>query len=236
MSEPPLTGLRALVVDDSAACRMMEAAMCRRLGAEAEVAETAIKAQALTAETRFDLLVLDIGLADADGRVLCQTIRDQGMCRTAAILCVSGLGGHDRRAAAIAAGADGFAEKPFDSVQAFAEAATGVLAARGLGPQGPFAEAAEPAEPVSASVAAYALSDLKRAKKRLFSALAAGDVAGVRRTAHFLSGVAGVLNDKALGQASNMVQSGDGDTAGLRAIEAMLARVAEATERLKTPA
>lgn len=236
LKEPPLTGLKTLVVDDSAACRMMEAAMCRRLGAEADVAETAIKAQALTASEKYDLVILDIGLADADGRVLCSTIREQGASQDAAILCVSGLGGDDRRETALRAGADGFAEKPFDSVQGFAMAACAALDSRGVAPTGPYPEAAEPEEPISASIAAHALTDLKRARKRLFDSMAAGDVCGVRRTAHFLSGVAGVLNDRALGEASQRVQGATGETAGLRAIETMLTRVADATERLRSPA
>lgn len=202
--------------------------MLRRLGAEVEVAESAAEAAALS--VGCDLIVLDIGLADADGRVLAQSIR-AGAAADAAILCVSGLGGAERRDSALAAGADGFAEKPFESVAAFGEAAMAALAARGRA-TGPAALAEDASWRLSPTVAAHALNDLGRARLRLVSAMATGDVSGVRRAAHFLSGVAGVLEDSALGEATRAVQGARGEAAGLRAIEAMLGRIAEARERL----
>ncbi len=111
-----LTDKRILIVDDSAACRMVQEAMVRALGAIPTTAETAVQAMVASGETAFDLIILDIGLADADGRVLARTLRETPHGEAAAILCVSGLGGQAREDGALAAGADAFAEKPFASI------------------------------------------------------------------------------------------------------------------------
>mgnify|MGYP003337189667 CR=1 FL=1 len=60
----------------------------------------------------IDVLVLDIGLPDADGRDLCQALRSGG--QQAPVLFLTALGAvHDRRAG-FAAGGDDYLPKPFD--------------------------------------------------------------------------------------------------------------------------
>ena len=124
---PSLTGKRILIVDDSAACRMVQEAMAKAMGAFVETAETAVQAMVASDASTFDLIILDIGLADADGRVLARTLRETPNGKAAAILCVSGLGGQNRIEGALVAGADAFTEKPFASVAAFGQASSNAI-------------------------------------------------------------------------------------------------------------
>ena len=62
--------------------------------------------------TAFDLIILDIGLADADGRVLARTLRETPHGEAAAILCVSGLGGQTREDGALAHGVNRSGRRP----------------------------------------------------------------------------------------------------------------------------
>ena len=54
----------------------------------------------------------------------------------------------------------------------------------------------------------------------------------VRRAAHFLSGVAGLIGASELERAANAVQSAKGDAGGLRAVETMLTLAFEARGEL----
>jgi response regulator RpfG family c-di-GMP phosphodiesterase len=58
---PSLTGKRILIVDDSAACRMVQEAMAKAMGAFVETAETAVQAMVASDASTFDLIILDIG-------------------------------------------------------------------------------------------------------------------------------------------------------------------------------
>ncbi|MEM7267647.1 MAG: response regulator [Pseudomonadota bacterium] len=230
-----LTGASLLIVDDSAACRMMSAAMARALGAEAETAETAIQALAKSQAESFDLIILDVGLADSDGRVLTRTLRETPNGAGAAILCVSGLGGDQRRQSALNAGADEFVEKPFDGLPGFAAIAIQTLNQRAAPACAITYGGAAPAistPDLSSSVAAHAAEDLKRGESRLHKAVANGDVGAVRRAAHFLSGVAGLIGAGELESAANAVQGAKGDAGGLRAVETMLTLAFEARHQL----
>lgn len=228
-----LSGATVLIVDDSRACRMVQSAMARALGATPETAETAVQAMAKSAVTRFDLLILDIGLADADGRVLIKTLRDTPNGSAAAILCVSGLGGPDRKDGAIAAGADLFAEKPFASLDAF-RATTGAAIARRKGRPAPDditqSDGPVEGENLSPHVRRCALDDLTRAHDRMIRAVALGDASAARRAAHFISGVAGLIADTKLFAASRALEVAQADTGVLRNIETVL----EMTHHAKT--
>lgn len=204
--------------------------MVRALGGDVESVETG--AAAMVAAEGKDLLVLDIGLEDADGRALAGALRAEAGYR-GAILCISGLGGEARRREALAAGADAFAEKPFETAADFTAAMLAALAARGGGTAAATEAADRPA--LSGRVLTGARADLIRARARLIQGLAAGDHAAVRRAAHFLSGVAGVLGDHALAEASRRAAERDPDAGPLRAVETMLDLAARAAERLRAP-
>lgn len=236
---PALIGKRVLIVDDSAACRMVQEAMARAMGAFVETAETAVQAMVASDATAFDLIILDIGLADADGRVLARTLRETPHGGAAAILCVSGLGGQTREDGALDAGADAFAEKPFASVAAFADVASRAIMTR-LGVAGvkpAFAADAAPeaddAGGVPPHIASCALDDLTRARERLIAAVGKGDVAAARRTGHFISGVASLIGEPALDAASRTLETAGGDAGALRSVEAVLGLTFEAESKLR---
>ena len=235
---PALAGQRVLIVDDSAACRMVEEAMAKSMGAFVETAETAVQAMVASDSTAFDLIILDIGLADADGRVLARTLRETPNGEAAAILCVSGLGGQSREEGALEAGADAFAEKPFESVAAFGRAASHAIMKRlGVAGMKPVQQV-EPEyvaveEPLTPYIASCALEDLHRARERLLSAVGEGDVAAARRAGHFISGVATLIGEAELDSASRALETAGGDAGALRSVETVLGLTFAAEDKLR---
>lgn len=243
-SAPALANKRVLIVDDSAACRMVQEAMAKAMGAFVETAETAVQAMVASGNMPFDLIILDIGLADADGRVLARTLRETPNGKAAAILCVSGLGGQAREDGVRDAGADAFAEKPFASVAAFGEAARSAIQTHAgqihadLSEVGSVdldaAPALEQDEALSPYIATCALEDLSRARERLLTAVGKGDVSAARRAGHFISGVASLIGATALDAASRTLETATGDSGALRSVEAVLGLTFEAETKLRT--
>jgi DNA-binding response OmpR family regulator len=60
----------------------------------------------------LDVLVLDIGLPDSDGRDVCQALRSAG--QSAPVIFLTALGALHERLAGFSAGADDYLAKPFD--------------------------------------------------------------------------------------------------------------------------
>lgn len=235
---PALAGKRLLIVDDSAACRMVQEAMAKAMGAIVDTAETAVQAMVASAETAFDLIILDIGLADADGRVLARTLRETPNGEITAILCVSGLGGQAREDGALEAGADAFAEKPFASIAAFGEAASAAIMNR-LGVTDEATafqpkEAPEEEEALSPYIVSCALEDLTKARERLLAAVGKGDVSAARRAGHFISGVASLIGETALDAASRTLETATGDSGALRSVETVLGLTFDAEKKLRS--
>lgn len=225
---PPLRDVSVLVVDDSAASRLVCGAMARALGARVETAETAAQALALAERCGFDLIIVDIGLPDADGRVLINAVRAAPACTRTAILCISGLDGEPRRKSALIAGADAFATKPFFDISAF-QAAIGAA----MGWVVTDAQAGVTAAPDLSGVQPEALRDLNLAADRLRAAVASGDAGALRRGAHFLSGVAAIMGDDQLaGLCRKSEAASDDDAGALRATEKMLTRTEAARRAL----
>ena len=63
----------------------------------------------------LDVVVLDIGLPDADGRDVCQALRSAG--QPAPVLFLTALGAVHERLAGFSAGADDYLPKPFDVME-----------------------------------------------------------------------------------------------------------------------
>lgn len=112
----PLQGLTVLAVEDSRFASDALRLMCQRAGARLRRAETLETARAHLRTYRPDVVIVDLGLPDGRGEAL---IRDLVLSarRPAVILGTSGAEGG--RSAALAAGADGFLDKPFESLAAF---------------------------------------------------------------------------------------------------------------------
>ncbi len=81
-------------------------------------------------EVALDVLILDIGLPDADGRDVCQALRSAG--QSAPVLFLTALGAVHDRLAGFSAGADDYLPKPFDVKELIARVEA--LARRGRTP------------------------------------------------------------------------------------------------------
>jgi len=101
-----------LCEDDPAIRRVVTGALAHA-GHETVVAHDGREALRLfTDDDSLDVVVLDIGLPDADGRDVCQALRSAG--QPAPVLFLTALGAVHERLAGFSAGADDYLPKPFD--------------------------------------------------------------------------------------------------------------------------
>jgi two-component system OmpR family response regulator len=106
-----MTPVRIGLCEDDAALRSV---LARTLGGEGfEVRETLTGHEAVEAFTALppDLLVLDIGLPDADGRDVCQALRVHGV--TAPVIFLTARDAVPDRVSGFNAGGDDYLTKPF---------------------------------------------------------------------------------------------------------------------------
>jgi two-component system response regulator MprA len=135
------------------------------------------EAVASFSDTTPDVLILDVGLPDADGRDVCAALRARGV--TAPVLFLTALDGLPDRLSGFHAGGDDYLTKPF----ALAELLVRVqaLARRSATPADGTGIALDPA--AHAIVHAGSRVALTPTEFRLLSALAASPGAVVRRAA-----------------------------------------------------
>lgn len=184
----PLQGVTILAVEDSRyACEAMRL-MCQRAGARLRRAESLQAARAHLRLYRPDVVVIDLGLPDGRGEAL---IRDLvlGAARPPVILGTSG--NPAGRASALAAGADGFLDKPLESLAAFC-AALGSFLPDMAG--APLRDETLRPDPLALR------DDLVRAASRLE---AVPDGAARRYVTGFVAGVARHAHDAALARAAS---------------------------------
>jgi DNA-binding response OmpR family regulator len=107
-----MTSKRVLIVDDDDALRgSLAEQLTLHEGLEVCQAADGRAAQELVGERPFDVILLDVGLPDADGRDLCRALRRRGI-KTPVIM----LTGHDSDADVIVgldSGANDYIGKPF---------------------------------------------------------------------------------------------------------------------------
>src|SRR4051812_39833537 len=77
-----------------------------------DVASSGKAALALAGDNDYDVIVLDLGLPDIDGLVLCRRLRDGGA--RAPILILTAREGGGERIAGLDSGADDYLLNPFD--------------------------------------------------------------------------------------------------------------------------
>ena len=100
------------VVEDDASVRRVLADALRMNGHEVVIARNGHEAlQNLTTSSGVDVLVIDIGLPDADGRDVCQALRTEG--QHAPVLFLTALDGVHDRVSGFHAGGDDYVAKPF---------------------------------------------------------------------------------------------------------------------------
>jgi diguanylate cyclase (GGDEF)-like protein len=107
--------LRALVVEDDTDLRELVRTVLEGAGVEVEAAATARRARRCVAELPPDVLILDLGLPDEDGLVLCRELKDRhpGL----PVIVLTGRESTADEGAAASAGADVFLRKPFGPLE-----------------------------------------------------------------------------------------------------------------------
>ena len=99
-----------LLIDDEPSMRRAVEPLLRSRGYDVEVARTAREARDAFARYQPDLLILDLGLPDADGLEVCRWVRGQS---EVPILVLSARGAERDKVRALDEGADDFVTKPF---------------------------------------------------------------------------------------------------------------------------
>lgn len=99
-----------LVVDDEAQIRRLLSVSLANSGFQVATAATGAEAIERLGKESFDLILLDLGLPDADGVQVCRDIREWS---NVPIIVVSVREGEADKVAALNAGADDYVSKPF---------------------------------------------------------------------------------------------------------------------------
>ena len=126
------------VCEDEPAIRRVLVQALRFAGHEAITAHDGSEAlRVFGADSDLDVIIMDIGLPDADGRDVCQALKAAG--QHAPVLFLTALGAVHDRLAGFSAGADDYVPKPFDVKELLARVEVlgrrghrGSLSARGL--------------------------------------------------------------------------------------------------------
>jgi DNA-binding response OmpR family regulator len=105
-------GKKLLLVDDDAALRKSLAEQLS-LHQEFAIVEAATAAEALqaTKDALFDLILLDVGLPDMDGREVCRIMRRNGV--KAPVIMLTGAAGEADTILGLDSGANDYVTKPF---------------------------------------------------------------------------------------------------------------------------
>jgi PAS domain S-box-containing protein len=110
-----------LVVEDERATRAALAYVLKRAGFAVREAESAAEAVSRL-EDRPDLILLDVGLPDADGYAFCRRLKDDPATASVPVLLLSGLGARsEERVHGFDCGADGYLAKPAEKAELVAQ-------------------------------------------------------------------------------------------------------------------
>ncbi|GAB1340956.1 response regulator [Gemmatimonas sp.] len=120
---------RVLIIEDDTAIRSVVRAAVEADGGRVFEAATASAGLQLAAAERPDLIVLDLGLPDADGRDVCKRLRAQG---PVPILVLSARQQDTEKASLLDSGADDYLTKPFSTLELRARLRAQVRRARML--------------------------------------------------------------------------------------------------------
>ena len=105
---------RILIVDDHRPSAELLTACLGDLGFSVSTAEDGSRAISMTAEQRFDLVILDGRMPGYDGCEVLRVLRSQQGPRPLKVLAVTGDTTEEMRSALTALGVDGYLNKPLD--------------------------------------------------------------------------------------------------------------------------
>jgi two-component system KDP operon response regulator KdpE len=103
--------LRILIVDDEPAIARVLQPVLTATGAVVFSAANAVEGLRMAKESAPNLILLDLGLPDADGKDLISNLRSQG---EVAVIIISARHQEPEKVAALDAGADDYVDKPFN--------------------------------------------------------------------------------------------------------------------------
>lgn len=202
----PLQGVTLLAVEDSRFASEALRLMCLRAGARLRRAETLAAARAHLRVYRPDVVIVDLGLPDGNGEGL---IRSLMLSKRRPLVILGTSGNEAGRGAALAAGADGFLDKPLESFSKFCDILQGLL---------PGVTGASPEESVVTPDPLALQDDLSQAAAALS---AQPDGPNRRYLARFVKGLAQCSHDTALARAASAAEHG---VAGLDPLRHLLDR------------
>lgn len=210
--ELPLQGVTILAVEDSRfACEALRL-MARRAGARLRRAENMGAARAHLRVYRPDVVLVDLGLPDGRGEVLIRELVTSGRKPT---VVMGTSGSPEGRSTALAAGADGFIDKPLENLAQLCRALRPHLPELDIHPP-PIGGGSMPSpDPLAFQ------DDLAFAARQL-----QGEP-GLERQRYisaFLGGIAAHAHDAALAEAADKARDGPGLDALRNAIAARLNR------------
>lgn len=218
---PDLSGLKVLVAEDNATCRLILTRMLSQLGAEFALAEDGVSALQWLERETFDLALIDIEMPHIPGTEVIRTLRCMAppVCRLP-VIAVTAHALPSQHAAILSSGADAILEKPVAGVAEF-----GLLVTRLLGPGPSVAPDAAPGgdtpaddAPTDAGLNLEAFDrliamagsgatgellarldqDLRQTRDGLGTALADGDRIRIRADTHVLIALAGAVGAERL--------------------------------------
>ena len=172
-----MTQVRVLIAEDDAELRDLLKRGLAEEGFEPDAVATGAELLGRIESDRPDLLVIDIGLPDADGRDLCQAVRARGI--QAPVLFLTARDALPDRLSGFEAGGDDYVTKPF----VFAEVVARLQAlARRAGAEGVIEAAGLRLDPVTHAITCGASSTLLTPTEfRLLARLLARPGEAVRR-------------------------------------------------------
>ncbi len=106
---------RILLVEDNPANQLLAAAVLERDGFEVQIAESGLDALRAIAESRPDLVLMDIQLPEMDGLSLTRILKADPATATIPVVAMSAHAMATDRDQAIASGCAGFIAKPIDT-------------------------------------------------------------------------------------------------------------------------
>lgn len=127
---------RLLVVEDEEQLSRMLRAMLTSAGYDITVAQKGLGALEQLVRHEFDVVLLDLGLPDMDGK---EVIRQARAISTAPIIVISARDSGNEKVMALDLGANDYVAKPFDAAELLARVRVALRNTAGPAPQAPVA-------------------------------------------------------------------------------------------------